>query len=256
MLTAFNNPVTYKQGYRHLLVNTLQNLILLDQYIVSDEELVEKAKFPPKFARFSPNFEVRIARAPAQNCDTHNHLSIILLLFSTVSTIQFNLREFSSHSTPARQLWLHREELSAIRSRHRRHSPVLTIQRVFRGFLVRRALTLFHIAASIIQRAVRRFLARRRRRAAWKQRHEIRRQHLLGINCLYIAQTGPLTLAIFAKLVHAAEVAHKQTATLVERCVGSFIAFSRQASRFSQSLLLVLVIFSFAIPFPEHASTA
>ena len=63
VLTAYNNPVTYKQGYRHLLVNTLPNLILLDQYIVSDEELVEKAKFPPKFARFSPNFEVHAAVA-------------------------------------------------------------------------------------------------------------------------------------------------------------------------------------------------
>jgi hypothetical protein len=166
---------------------------------------------------------------PAQHCCAFNRLTVSHHHAKPAFTAQFNLREFSSHSTPARQLWLHREELAAIRSRHRRHSPVLTIQRVFRGFLVRRALTLFHIAASVIQRAVRRFLARRRRRAAWKQRHEIRRQHLLGINCLYIAQTGSLTLPIFAQLVHAAEVAHKQTATSVERC-GPLLTISEFAA--------------------------
>ena len=53
------------------------------------------------------------------------------------------------------------EEIQAVRSRHRRLSPVLTIQRVFRGFLVRRALMLFRLSASIIQRAFRRHLARR-----------------------------------------------------------------------------------------------
>jgi hypothetical protein len=48
-LTLFNNPVCQIPGYRHFLVNSIQHLLALDTYIITDEERIEDASFGYRF---------------------------------------------------------------------------------------------------------------------------------------------------------------------------------------------------------------
>ena len=57
ILTLFDTPLSLKFHYRHHVVNTIWSLQVLDHYIVSDNEIIEGAKFVGKFAAFSQPFQ-------------------------------------------------------------------------------------------------------------------------------------------------------------------------------------------------------
>jgi hypothetical protein len=173
----YNNPVSMHPQYRHIMVNVIPNVKLLDGGIVSDEELIEGAAFPLQspYARHRPAFQMATPSHDAQ-----------------------------PHTSAQRQVWLINQDLRAVRTRARKLSPVITIQRYFRGFLVRRALTVFHIAATIIQRAYRRYVTKRAEQRNFRAQHELRRQHATGLNCVYVAATSQLALDVFTELVRLA----------------------------------------------------
>lgn len=133
IMTLYGNAVEFHPSYRHLLVNTLPSLILLDFYVVSDQELIEGAQFGPIYGTFSRNLECVLPRYAALP-----HLDQL-----SVST--FELRH-----------------VARLRSRY---SPVIRIQSWWRGVLVRRALAAYRGAATTIQRAFRRFSMRKEARA-------------------------------------------------------------------------------------------
>lgn len=63
-LTLFNNPLSLKIAYRHIVVNSITSLKLLDYYVISDEEIIESWRLPEKYKPFSFNFFVDICPLP------------------------------------------------------------------------------------------------------------------------------------------------------------------------------------------------
>jgi hypothetical protein len=48
-LSLFSNPVCSIPGYRHFLVNSIQSLLALDNFVITDEERIEDASFGYRF---------------------------------------------------------------------------------------------------------------------------------------------------------------------------------------------------------------
>ena len=48
-LTLFDSPISLKKNYRHCTVNVILTLKALDNHVVSDEEIIEDAKFTKRF---------------------------------------------------------------------------------------------------------------------------------------------------------------------------------------------------------------
>jgi hypothetical protein len=116
LLTLYNNPVEHHPAYRHVLTNKCSRLKLLDFHIVSDEELIEDADFGPRFGAFGVNFELVL---PPMH-----------------------------QLTPDEELYVLSEEVRLVRARHRRLSPVLIIQSLARGWMVRKTMAMYNYAAA------------------------------------------------------------------------------------------------------------
>jgi hypothetical protein len=113
--------------HSHVLVNTNMSLMLLDFFVISDQELIEGSSLGPRFGSFSEPLECVLPRRECRNPDDH-------------------------------MLQLH-DELQQVREQRENCSPVIIIQRAWRGALVRRTLNAYHRAASAIQLAFRRHRA-------------------------------------------------------------------------------------------------
>ncbi|XP_048458189.1 leucine-rich repeat and IQ domain-containing protein 3-like [Rhincodon typus] len=109
VLTLFDTPVSLVPKYRHHVVNSILSLKALDHFVISDEEIIEDWPKSEEFKALSPYF------------------FIDLPLCSQISTWCTELR------------WI-RSLLSTINNILAHRSPVLIIQRWFRGFLVRKKL--------------------------------------------------------------------------------------------------------------------
>ena len=58
-LTLYDTPMSLKKTYRHCAVNAIWTLKALDQFVVSDEEIIEDADFPLKFKPMQPHLHFR-----------------------------------------------------------------------------------------------------------------------------------------------------------------------------------------------------
>ncbi|XP_067946225.1 uncharacterized protein [Watersipora subatra] len=62
ILTLYDSPLAIKRNYRHHVVNTIWSLKALDNYVVSDEEIIEDAVFKgTRFSTRSKAFEVDLS---------------------------------------------------------------------------------------------------------------------------------------------------------------------------------------------------
>ncbi len=188
ILTLYGNVVEYHPAYRHMLVNTCPSLLLLDFYIVSDQELIENASDWGQFSMYQPGFECTLPSYDALS--EQEHLLAV------------------DHS------------LRLVRRQHEKLSPVTRIQAWWRGVLVRRTLRVYIAAATCIQRAWRRFVSAREgtlQTAMLRRQEEEARAHetkaakkkpsvlvnkSLNDRTLYIVATSPAAANIFAQLVH------------------------------------------------------
>lgn len=59
-ITLFNNPVCQVPGYRHYIVNSIQGLKALDNYIITDEERIEDASFGYRFRALNEFMKLHI----------------------------------------------------------------------------------------------------------------------------------------------------------------------------------------------------
>ncbi|XP_060686014.1 leucine-rich repeat and IQ domain-containing protein 3-like [Hemiscyllium ocellatum] len=109
VLTLFDTPVSLVPNYRHHIVNSILSLKALDHFVISDEEIIEDWPKSEEFKALSP------------------HFFIDLPLCSQISTWCTELRRIRSLLSTINNILAHR-------------SPVLIIQRWFRGFLVRKKL--------------------------------------------------------------------------------------------------------------------
>lgn len=56
ILTMYDTPVSLKDHYRHFIANSIWSLKALDQAVLSDEEIIEDAKFTERFQSLKPQF--------------------------------------------------------------------------------------------------------------------------------------------------------------------------------------------------------
>jgi len=59
ILTLYDTPLSLRPNYRHHVVNSLWSLKSLDNYVISDEEIIEDSSFGGRFAPLQPSFYVR-----------------------------------------------------------------------------------------------------------------------------------------------------------------------------------------------------
>lgn len=59
ILTLYDTPLSLKPNYRHHLVNSLWSLKSLDNFVISDEEIIEDSSFGGSFAPLQPSFFVK-----------------------------------------------------------------------------------------------------------------------------------------------------------------------------------------------------
>jgi len=55
-LTLYDTPVSLKKNYRHCVVNAVWTLKALDNYVISDEEIIEDAQFTDHFKPLRKQF--------------------------------------------------------------------------------------------------------------------------------------------------------------------------------------------------------
>ncbi|XP_038649515.1 leucine-rich repeat and IQ domain-containing protein 3-like isoform X2 [Scyliorhinus canicula] len=109
VLTLFDTPVSLAPKYRHNIVNNIWSLKALDNFVVADEEIIEDWPKSDEFKALSLYF------------------FLDLPIHSQIATWRCELRRI-------------RELISTINTILAHHSPVLILQRWFRGFLVRKKL--------------------------------------------------------------------------------------------------------------------
>ncbi len=170
ILTVYGNVVEHHPAYRHMLVNLNIKLILLDFFLVSDQELIEDVKFPPKYAPFSPNHELILPR--------YNQLS----------------------EADHRRLYAY--ELRYVRQKHTALSPILRIQSWWRGVLVRNTMLVYQRAANTIQIAYRRHAAQRQQRQKQESLAQVMKQ---SARVIYVARSSELVITVFTRLVQRVE---------------------------------------------------
>ncbi|XP_030640243.1 uncharacterized protein lrriq3 [Chanos chanos] len=108
-LTLYNTPVSLKGQYRHFLVNVIWSLKALDNYVISDEEIIEDRHQPMKFKSKSRHFYVNLY--PASKADS-----------------------FKTEIKTVHQIIAKINRIQAM------YSPTLIIQRWIRGYLTRKKL--------------------------------------------------------------------------------------------------------------------
>lgn len=102
-ITLYDNPICRYDTIRHFVVNNIPSLIAYDNYVISDEELIEGASYPPPFNAFNDKFLL----PPPQ--------------------YRSNVK-FSSHKNALKN------EIRLLLYKRSRLSPILIIQRYWRGF--------------------------------------------------------------------------------------------------------------------------
>ena len=117
--TFFDNPLATHQNYRHFLVNSIFSLRALDMHVISDEELIEGAKFPAAFATLS-----EAALLPLYGADEIDEAAAAGVP--------------SRPKSEAEQLRGLAAEIAALNRAQHKLSPVLTVQSAVRGMHARR----------------------------------------------------------------------------------------------------------------------
>uniref|UniRef100_A0A8C0IJ60 Leucine rich repeats and IQ motif containing 3 n=1 Tax=Chelonoidis abingdonii TaxID=106734 RepID=A0A8C0IJ60_CHEAB len=112
-LTLFDTPLSLRIAYRHIVVNSILSLKALDYYVISDQEIVENWKLPPKYKPFNPSFFLDFCHAPRK---VSNYEEI-----NVVKDINAKINHILAH-----------------------HSPVVIVQRWIRGYLTRKRFGYVH----------------------------------------------------------------------------------------------------------------
>ncbi len=60
VLTMYDTPLSLKRNYRHHVVNSIWSIKALDNFVVSDEEIIEDAEFGGRFGQLHPSFALEL----------------------------------------------------------------------------------------------------------------------------------------------------------------------------------------------------
>ncbi|XP_041125915.1 leucine-rich repeat and IQ domain-containing protein 3 [Polyodon spathula] len=108
-LTLYDTPLSLRESYRHCTINSIWSLKALDNYVISDEEIIENWCLPQKFKAQTPNLFVDLCPVTEMESFTDE----MKMVKDIISKINYILAFYS---------------------------PVLIIQRWIRGHLTRKRL--------------------------------------------------------------------------------------------------------------------
>ncbi|XP_066453883.1 leucine-rich repeat and IQ domain-containing protein 3 isoform X2 [Eleutherodactylus coqui] len=111
-LTLYDTPLSLQKSYRHIVVNSIWSLKALDNFVVSDEEIIEDWTLQGKFKALSPDLHINM-----------------LLVFSKDISLENEMKALN-------------EIIRKINRVLATSSPVLIVQKWIRGYLVRRRMGL------------------------------------------------------------------------------------------------------------------
>lgn len=110
-LTLYDTPLSLKKNYRHCLVNNIWSLKALDNFVISDEEIIQNWSLPFKFKAMNQHFCVSLY--PSTKSDSfETEMKAVYKIITEINRIQAF------------------------------YSPTLIIQRWIRGHFVRKSLGL------------------------------------------------------------------------------------------------------------------
>jgi len=108
ILTLHDTPLSLKKNNRHHVINTIYTLKALDHFVVSDEEIIEDAKYNNKFSGRSQAFRINMHLKPTPGNTYSDEVKATSLLMAAINKIQAH------------------------------HSPVIIIQKFIRGSIDRK----------------------------------------------------------------------------------------------------------------------
>lgn len=107
ILTLYDTPLSLRPNYRHHVVNSLWSLKSLDNYVISDEEIIEDSSFGGRFAPLQPCFYIKSSCFLTKENTYEEAIKEVNRLVAKVNGVQA------------------------------KYCPVLVIQRCIRGYLTR-----------------------------------------------------------------------------------------------------------------------
>ncbi|XP_051855378.1 leucine-rich repeat and IQ domain-containing protein 3 isoform X2 [Antechinus flavipes] len=121
-LTLYDCPVSLKKGYRHVIVNSIWSLKLLDNFVVSDEEIIENWELPERFKTLSKHLFCDITPVLVKGSNYEKELFQMNYVISKINRVVAH------------------------------NSPVVILQRWIRGHLTRRMWKKNHL--KLLQRKI------------------------------------------------------------------------------------------------------
>lgn len=107
-VTMYDTPLSLKRNYRHHVVNSIWSLKALDNFVISDEEIIEDAVFGGIYAVKHPAFRIQLHHHTPESYTYDDELKLI-------KDIECGINKILAH-----------------------HSPVLIVQKHMRGYLSRK----------------------------------------------------------------------------------------------------------------------
>ncbi|XP_075688954.1 leucine-rich repeat and IQ domain-containing protein 3 [Rhinoderma darwinii] len=111
-LSLYDTPLSLQKSYRHMVVNSIWSLKALDNFVVSDEEIIEDWNLQGKFKALSPELYINLLPVSSKDISLENEMKVVNEIIRKINRVLA------------------------------RCSPVLIVQKWIRGYLVRRRMGL------------------------------------------------------------------------------------------------------------------
>ncbi|XP_073400889.1 leucine-rich repeat and IQ domain-containing protein 3 isoform X2 [Dendrobates tinctorius] len=107
-LTLYDTPLSLQKSYRHIVVNSIWSLKALDNFVVSDEEIIEDWKLEGRFKALNPELYINMSPVPSKDFSLENEMKAVDKIIREINRVLATC------------------------------SPVLIVQKWIRGYLLRR----------------------------------------------------------------------------------------------------------------------
>jgi hypothetical protein len=132
-ITLYSNPVCSIPGYRHFLVNSINSLLALDNFVITDEERIEDASFGYRFRGLNEFMKLHIP-------DYTKEKSAEQHLFNLEVDV-YRLRRIFERNSPSvliQSLYRGYKSRNHVKVYfNERRGKIVKIQKIARGFLLR-----------------------------------------------------------------------------------------------------------------------
>ncbi|XP_078687299.1 uncharacterized protein LOC144919665 isoform X1 [Branchiostoma floridae x Branchiostoma belcheri] len=122
VLTMYDTPLSLRASYRHHVVNTIWSLKVLDNYLISDEEIIEDSNFGGRFCTLHPSLFINVGPNTRRDATLEEELEDVNDLLQAINVLL-------AHCSPVLviQRWvrghLGRQTVARMRGQQRRPTP-------------------------------------------------------------------------------------------------------------------------------------